>query len=147
MFYKTDNPFTVLPYCISLSILPFDFSFSLLLSLWPIKEPGIQAPIRWLFWGASLPSSQSSTPLFKYLPCLNSLSLGFIGLLCSKQSEIWLGNNGCILSTYLFNFYAENIMRNAGLVEAQAGIKFAGRNINNLRYADDNTLMAESKEE
>ena len=54
---------------------------------------------------------------------------------------------GCILSPYLFNFYAEYIMRNAGLEEAQAGIKIAGRNINNLRYADDTTLMAESEEE
>ena len=54
---------------------------------------------------------------------------------------------GCILSTYLFNFYAEYIMRNAGLEEAQAGIKIAKRNINNLRYADDTTLMAESEEE
>ena len=54
---------------------------------------------------------------------------------------------GCILSPYLFNFHAEYIMRNAGLDEAQAGIKFAGRNINNLRYADDTPLMAESKEE
>ena len=54
---------------------------------------------------------------------------------------------GCILSPYLFNLNAEYIMRNAGLDEAQAGIKIAGRNINNLRYADDNTLMAESKEE
>ena len=54
---------------------------------------------------------------------------------------------GCILSPYLFNFYAEYIMRNAGLEEAQAGIKIAGRNINNLRYTDDTTLMAESKEE
>ena len=53
----------------------------------------------------------------------------------------------CILSPYLFNLYAENIMRNAGLEEAQAGIKIAMRNINNLRYADDTTLMAESKEE
>ena len=53
---------------------------------------------------------------------------------------------GCILSTCLFNLYAEYIMRNAGLEEAQAGIKIAGRNINNLRYADDTTLMAESKE-
>jgi len=50
------------------------------------------------------------------------------------------------LSTCLFNFYAEYIMRNAGLDEAQAGIKIAGRNINNLRYADDTTLRAESKE-
>ena len=54
---------------------------------------------------------------------------------------------GCILSPYLFNFYAEYIMRNAGLDEAQGGIKFARRNINNLRYTDDTTLMAESEEE
>ena len=54
---------------------------------------------------------------------------------------------GCILSPCLFNFYAEYILRNAGLEEAQAGIKIAGRNINNLRYADDTTLMAESEEE
>ena len=54
---------------------------------------------------------------------------------------------GCILSPCLFNFYAEYIMRNAGLDEAQAGIKIAGRNINNLRYADDTTLMAENEEE
>ena len=54
---------------------------------------------------------------------------------------------GCVLSPWLFNLYAEYIMRNAGLDEAQAGIKMAGRNINNLRYADDTTLMAESEEE
>ena len=54
---------------------------------------------------------------------------------------------GCILSPCLFNFYAKYIMRNAGLEEAQAGIKIAGRNINNLRYADDTILMAESEEE
>ena len=54
---------------------------------------------------------------------------------------------GCILSPCLFNFYAEYIMRNAGLEEAQAGIRVAGRNNNNLRYADDTTLMAESEEE
>ena len=53
---------------------------------------------------------------------------------------------GCILSPCLFNFYAEYIMRNTGLEEAQAGIKIAGRNINNLRYADDTTLMAECEE-
>ena len=53
---------------------------------------------------------------------------------------------GCILSPCLFNFYAEHIIRNAGLEAAQAGIKIAGRNINNLRYADDTTLMAESEE-
>ena len=54
---------------------------------------------------------------------------------------------GCILSPSLFNLYAEFIMRNAGLEETQAGIKIAGRNINNLRYADDTTLMIESEEE
>ena len=54
---------------------------------------------------------------------------------------------GCILSPCLFNLYAEYIMRNAGLDEAQAGVKIARRNINNLRYADDTTLMAESEEE
>ena len=54
---------------------------------------------------------------------------------------------GCILLPCLFNLYAEYIMRNARLGEAQAGIKIAGRNINNLRYADDTTLMAESEEE
>ena len=54
---------------------------------------------------------------------------------------------GCILSPCLFNLYAEYIMRSAGLKEAQAGIRIAERNINNLRYADDTTLMAESEEE
>ena len=54
---------------------------------------------------------------------------------------------GCILSPCLLNVYAEYIMRNAGLDEAQAGIKIAGRSISNLRYADDSTLMAESEEE
>ena len=54
---------------------------------------------------------------------------------------------GCILSPCLFNLYAEYIMRNAGLEETQAGIKIAGRNINNLRYANDTTVMAESEEE
>ena len=52
---------------------------------------------------------------------------------------------GCILSPCLFNLYAEYIIRNAGLEEAQAGIKIAGRNINNLRYADDTTLMAKRR--
>ena len=54
---------------------------------------------------------------------------------------------GCVLSPCLFNLYAEYMVRNAGLEEAQAGIKIAGRIINNLRYADDTTLMAESEEE
>ena len=56
-------------------------------------------------------------------------------------------HQGCILSPCLFNFYAEYIMRNAGLEKTQAGIKTARRNTNNLRYADDTTLMAESEEE
>ena len=62
--------------------------------------------------------------------------------------QIGIGvRQGCILSPCLFNFYAEYIMRNAGLDEAQFGIKIARRNINNLRYADDTTLTAESREE
>ena len=56
-------------------------------------------------------------------------------------------HQGCVLSPCLFNLYAEYIMKNTGLEEAQAGIKIARRNINNLRYADDTTLMAESEEE
>ena len=62
----------------------------------------------------------------------------------SKYEKVY---QGCILSPCLFNLYAEYIMQNAGLDEAQAGIKIAGRNINNLRYSYDTTLMAESKEE
>ena len=68
--------------------------------------------------------------------------------------EQWTGSKsgkrvrqGYILSPCLFNLYAEYVMRNSGLEEAQAGIKIAGRNINNLRYADDTTLMAECEEE
>ena len=67
-----------------------------------------------------------------------------------KQTGSKLGKGvrqGCILSPCLFNLYAEYIMRNAGLEKAQAGIKIAGRNIYNLRYADDTTLMAEGEEE
>ena len=61
----------------------------------------------------------------------------------SKEEKV---RQGCILSPCLFNLYAEYIVRNAGLDEAQAGIKIAGRNISNLSYADDTTLMAESEE-
>ena len=61
--------------------------------------------------------------------------------------QIGKGRQGCILSPYLFNLYAEYIMRNSGLEEAQAGIKIAGRNINNLTNADDTTLIAESEGE
>ena len=79
---------------------------------------------------------------------------------CGQEAQIRIGREttdwfqieqgvcqGCILSPCLFNLNAEYIMRNAGLDEAQTGIKIAGRNINNLRYADDTILMAESKEE
>ena len=81
-------------------------------------------------------------------------------LYAGQEATVWTGHGtkdwfqiekgvrqGCILSPCLFNFYAEYIMRNSRLEEAQAGIKIAGRNINNLRYADDTTLMAESEEE
>ena len=80
----------------------------------------------------------------------SNLAHSFIGNknLLSSWFQIGKGvRQGCILSPCLFNFYAEYIMRNAGLEEAQAGIKIAGRNINNLRYADDTTLMTESEEE
>ena len=64
-----------------------------------------------------------------------------------QEAVIKINIQGCILSSCLFNLYAEYIMRNAGLDEAQAGIKIARRNINNLRYTDDTTLMSECKEE
>ena len=66
--------------------------------------------------------------------------------MCGDRGIFMCCNRGCILSPCLFNLYAEYIMRNAGLDEAQTGIKFAKRNINNLRYADDTTLMAKSEE-
>ena len=82
--------------------------------------------------------------LFSLVPLL-SLSSGE-----SWHFDLWIEKGvqqGYLLSPCLFNLYAEHIMRNAGLDELQAGIKIAGRNIDNLRYADDDTLMAESKEE
>ena len=73
---------------------------------------------------------------------------GNSGFLSTDWFQIGKGvRQGCILSPCLFNLYAEYIIRNTGLDEAQAGIKIAGRNINNLRHADDTILMAESKEE
>ena len=72
----------------------------------------------------------------------------FLKLSTTDWFQIGKGvRQGCILSPCLFNFYVKYIMRNAGLDEPQAGIKIAGRNINNLRYADDTTLMAESEKE
>ena len=84
----------------------------------------------------------------------NELNRGNISIHVGKEKEklaltvfqIGKGvHQGCILSPCLFNLYAEYIMRNSGLEETQAGIKMAGRNINNLRYADNTTLMAESR--
>ena len=109
-----------------------------------------------------------SVPELLELPVSNSLHLcPLLGITCllrnlhaGQEATVRTGHGtrdwfqigkgvhqSCILSPCLFNLYAEYIMRNAGLDEAQAGIKIAGRNINNLRYADDTTLMAESKEE
>ena len=88
-----------------------------------------------------------------HLPCLlGNLYAGqeaTVRTECGTTDGFQIGKGvcqGCVLSPCLFNFYAEYIMRNAGLEEEQAGIKIFGRNINNLRYANDTTLMAESKE-
>ena len=88
-----------------------------------------------------------------HLTCLlRNLYAGQEGTVRTGHGTDWFQigkgvRRGCILSLCLFNLYAEYIMRNAGLEEAQAGIKIARRNINNLRYADDTSLMAESEEE
>ena len=101
--------------------------------LWKIlKEMGIPDPLTCLF--RNLYSGQEAT------------------LTTGHGTTDWFPigkgvHQGCILSSCLFNLYAEHIMRNAGLEEAQGGIKTAGRNINNLRYADDTTFMAENEEE
>ena len=78
--------------------------------------------------------------------------MGFVGIYTEHGTTDWFQirkgvRQGCIFSPCLFNLYTEYITRNAGLEEAQAGIKIARRNIKNLRYADDTTLMAESEEE
>ena len=88
-----------------------------------------------------------------HLTCLlRNLYAGQEATVRTRHGTDWFqtgkgGHQGCILSACLFNLYAEYIMRNAGLEEAQAGIKIVRRNINNLRYADDTSFMAESKEE
>ena len=97
--------------------------------------------------------------ILKEMGILDHLACRWRNLYASQEATVRTGQGttdwfqigkvrqGCILSPCLFNLYAEFIVRNAGLEEAQAGIKTAGRNINNLRYADDTTLMAESEEE
>ena len=88
-----------------------------------------------------------------HLTCLlRNLYVGQEATVRTGHGTDWFQNGkgvhqGCILSPCLFNLYAEYIMRNTGLDEAQTGIKIAGRNINNLRYADDTTLLAESEQE
>ena len=87
------------------------------------------------------------TPLLRNLYAVQEATVRTIhGKMDWFQSEKGV-HQGCILSPCLFNFYAEYILPNAGLHKAQAGIKISGRNINNLRYADDTTLMAGSKQD
>ena len=102
----------------------------------------------------STPKTERNLNMWGYLICvLRNLFAGqeatvIIGHETTDWFQIGKGvRQGCILLPCLFNLYAEYIMRNAGLEEPQAGIKIAGRNINNLRYADDTTLMAEREEE
>ena len=107
----------------------------------------------------SIESVMPSNHLILYCPLLLLPSIFPRNLYSGQEATVRTGHGttdwsqirkgvhqGCILSSCLFNLYAGCIMRNAGLEEAQAGIKIARRNINNLRYADDTTIMAESKE-
>ena len=92
----------------------------------------------------------NTRPLHRFLRNLNTDQEATVRTRYRKMDWFQIGegiHQGCILSPCLFNLYAEYIMRNAGLEEAQGGIKIARRNVNNLRYADDTTLMAESEEE
>ena len=141
------------------------------------EEPEIQLPTSAGSWKKQESSRKTSISFIDYakaFDCVNSNKLWKIlkemgisdhltcllrNLYAGKEATVrtWHGtidfqigkrvHQVCILSPCLFKLYAEYITRNAGLEEAQAGIKIAGRNINNLRYADDTTLMAESKEE
>ena len=106
--------------------------------------------VRLYFWGLQNHCSEMGIP--DHLTCLlRNLYAGQEATVrTGHRTTDWFrigkgARQGCILSPCLFNFYAEYIMRNAGLEEAQAGIKIAGRNSNNPRYADDTTLMAESE--
>ena len=97
----------------------------------------------------SLDAAKYKVPMPASRPCINQNRL-LLPIIISMEITRMIGKGvrqGSILSPCLFNLYAEYIMRNAGLEEAQAGIKIVGRNINNLRYADDTTLMAEGEEE
>ena len=102
----------------------------------------------------------SVIPVPRSVPGTHQEPIRFVLIICRSGATVRTGHGttdwfqigkgvrqSCILSPWLFNFNAEYIMRNAGLEEAQAGIKIAGRNINNLKYADEITLMAESEEE
>ena len=93
--------------------------------------------------------SKYKVPMPASRPCINQNRL-LLPIIISMEITRMIGKGvrqGCILSPCLFNFYAKHIMRNTGLEEAQAGIKISGKNINNLRYADDTNLMEESKQE
>ena len=107
-----------------------------------------------------IPACASSSPAFRMMGIPDHLIFLLRNLYAGQEATDGTGHGttdwfqigkgvrqGCILSPCLHNFYAEYIMRNTGMEEAQAGIKIAGRNINNLRYVDDTTLMAESEEE
>ena len=109
-----------------------------------------------LEWKLTLPSPVATAEFSKFAGILTCL---LRNLYAGQEATVRTGHGttdwfeigkgvlqSCILSLCLFNLYAEFIIRNAGLDEAQAGIKIAGRNINNLRYADDTTLMAENEE-
>ena len=109
------------------------------------QAPGIKM---WISWGGLL----SSLPHWFHYPVLFNSNSSTATVRTGHGTTDWFQigkgvRKGCIFSPCLFSFYAEYIMRNAGLEEAQTGIKIARRNINNLRYADDTTLMAESEEE
>ena len=111
------------PFCICDSLICISLTINIL------KEMGIPDHLTWLL--RNLYAGQEAT------------------VRTGHGTTDWfqIGKGDCILSPCLFEFYAKYIVRNTGLEEAQAGIKIAGRNINNLRYADDTILMAESEEE
>ena len=137
--------------CVSLLIPPF-FTMNILIHL----ALRYSAPLTML--KPSTVWNTTNCGKFLEMGILDHLTSLFISLYASQEATVRTGHGtidwfqigkgvwqGCILSPCLFNFYAEYILRNAGLDEAQAGIRFARRNINNLRYGDDTTLMAQSE--